>query len=701
MAINDPVPSTAFDVLQRNVQDVDRYLNTSTVFNNRVGLPIKPIPMQSATFDSLETQWLNAIGAVGWFPVSGDFSTGATLTTRNQVIYDPASTAWYSWGGTLPKTVPTSSSPASTGGISAGAWTMRSDATLRNDVKIRPHLKTLEASIFPQIVTSFYEAGNGGGGVFNFDPTTPKANHNGYSVIAPEALSAWDGTPSGVPSFLQWTGSGAGAFVRVGFCGDVDPIFAGAVSGVPFDAGLLFDIARRDGDRIVVGAGFNFVSYSRIFIRTNSRLLVVGGGMLSADPSQPVRNYGFLTVRTDTGADPVLDWSISGDGTIDASNRYDQTIDVVYARFSSIDIYKLRGGNINGLLVGSDTTKPSTDVHCGVREVFFHERYDANAPKNTADSIGVYYKGCTDADVVKCEIVGYRCGGRSDSGSVHWDRPHAWTRTVCGPMSCGFDMNGSGCTMTSPDADTPTSLGDPTVTEVYGIRVRRFNIKIVNPRVFLNETLSRDDEVIAYDCTVNDSQVVLIGAQAAGRPTAKYKQLMRGFTGRYTQIGFEDDGNFYGSAPDNYIGSRRLRVDRSLLVDENATVNGSGAFGSFLSCFSSHSLQANTGENADLYMRRGVSLRWSFRMANPSETGSNAGSNLQLIAYDDNGAFLSTPIQVNRRFGTVILGDAAKQSDVNINLNNRTDPTATGTSPEGFVRIVINGQEKKIPYYAV
>lgn len=578
---------------------------------------------------------------------------------------------------------------------------MRSDASLRNDVKIRPSLKNLEVTIFPQIVTGFYNASSSGGGVFNYDPTKPKAEHNGYSVIAPEALALWDGQPGTVAAFLQWSGVGAGAFVRVGFSGDVDPSWAGAINGVPYDAGALFDVARASGDRVAIAPGFNLVSSSRIFIRSGSRLLVSAGALLSADPAQPARNYGFLTVRTETGADPVLDWTIAGDGTIDASNQYDQTIDVVYARFSSIDVYKLRGGNINGLLVGSDTTKPSTDVHCGVREVFFHERYDSNAPKNTADSIGVYYKGCTDADVIKCEIVGYRCGGRSDSGSVHWDRPHAWTRVVCGPMSCGFDMNGSGCTMTSPDADTPTSLGDPTVTEVYGIRIRRFNVKIINPRVFLNETLSRDNEVIAYDCTVNDSQVVLIGAQAAGRPNAKYKQLMRGFSGRYTQVGFEDDGNFYGSAPDNYIGSRRLRVDRSLLVDENATVTGSGAFGSFLSCFSSHSVQANAGENGDIYYRRGVTLRWSCRMANPTESGGGAGSNYQIIAYDDNGAFLSTPFQINRQFGTLILGDAAKQTDVNLNINNRVDATATGANPEGFLRVVINGQTKKIPFYGV
>ncbi|MFX3797663.1 hypothetical protein ACJBT8_10445, partial [Streptococcus suis] len=40
----------------------------------------------------------------------------------------------YKWAGALPKTVPLGSSPASTGGISAGAWVPLHDVSLREEL---------------------------------------------------------------------------------------------------------------------------------------------------------------------------------------------------------------------------------------------------------------------------------------------------------------------------------------------------------------------------------------------------------------------------------------------------------------------------------------------------------------------------------------------------------------------------------------
>ena len=65
-----------------------------------------------------------------------NFTTGGTLgvNDRNKVVYDPASHAWYSWVGVLPKVIPTASSPASTGGVSDSAWKPIVDSSLRNDL---------------------------------------------------------------------------------------------------------------------------------------------------------------------------------------------------------------------------------------------------------------------------------------------------------------------------------------------------------------------------------------------------------------------------------------------------------------------------------------------------------------------------------------------------------------------------------------
>lgn len=82
-----------------------------------------------------------AIENTGWFPVSGSFESGGTITERNQVLLlqnaDGSNGAgYYSWGGALPKTVAAASSPNSTGGTpqDGTGWTYRADAKLRTDL---------------------------------------------------------------------------------------------------------------------------------------------------------------------------------------------------------------------------------------------------------------------------------------------------------------------------------------------------------------------------------------------------------------------------------------------------------------------------------------------------------------------------------------------------------------------------------------
>jgi hypothetical protein len=62
-------------------------------------------------------------------------------------------------------------------------------------------------------VAGFY-AGSTGGGTFVYDATRSKSEHNGGTVIAPEALQAWDGAQSDLATLLNWTGSGTGCYVK-------------------------------------------------------------------------------------------------------------------------------------------------------------------------------------------------------------------------------------------------------------------------------------------------------------------------------------------------------------------------------------------------------------------------------------------------------------------------------------------------------
>ncbi|EPY9615433.1 hypothetical protein ACXH30_003272 [Enterobacter cloacae] len=62
------------------------------------------------------------------------FTTGGSLVSRKDFIWDEDTKSWYYWSGPLPKDVPAASSPDSTGGIGVNAWSPLSDSALRSDL---------------------------------------------------------------------------------------------------------------------------------------------------------------------------------------------------------------------------------------------------------------------------------------------------------------------------------------------------------------------------------------------------------------------------------------------------------------------------------------------------------------------------------------------------------------------------------------
>lgn len=71
------------------------------------------------TIEGLKQLVLN----LGWNPV-GSFHDGATVNTAGDIIQDESTGVWYRWDdiATLPKTVPSGSTPGSTGGTGDGKW---------------------------------------------------------------------------------------------------------------------------------------------------------------------------------------------------------------------------------------------------------------------------------------------------------------------------------------------------------------------------------------------------------------------------------------------------------------------------------------------------------------------------------------------------------------------------------------------------
>jgi len=138
----------------------------------------------------------------GFSPASFDFTTGGTLgvNDRGKVVYDPVSTTWYSWGGSLPKVIPAGTNP-----LLDANWKPQTDPKLRDDLASEhgaaligafPSVAALKAytgtSSFSAgirvVVRSFLAGYDIGGGVFQWYPLSTTAD-DGFSVIQPASIS--------------------------------------------------------------------------------------------------------------------------------------------------------------------------------------------------------------------------------------------------------------------------------------------------------------------------------------------------------------------------------------------------------------------------------------------------------------------------------------------------------------------------------
>ena len=114
----NPIGSTDSRDRLDNSENFDVALNsTAETWSDRLG----------NTRDTFE----GALSKLSFYRV-GTFAAGYTLTNMRQTLeYDGHE---YSWAGAFPKVVAAGATPATSGGIGAGAWVDRTDVTLRSDL---------------------------------------------------------------------------------------------------------------------------------------------------------------------------------------------------------------------------------------------------------------------------------------------------------------------------------------------------------------------------------------------------------------------------------------------------------------------------------------------------------------------------------------------------------------------------------------
>ena len=153
---NSVLPDGSVDVRDGidNLQSMDVFMNApEDTYNQRDGEIVRTVAGMNNEFDA---QILN----MGFTRV-GTFAAGATITNPRQTllwdIADGGDGQEYGWGGAFPKVVPAASTPASTGGISVGAWISRFDPELR--IQVRETLRRSYAEAGYNLVDGSFEAG--------------------------------------------------------------------------------------------------------------------------------------------------------------------------------------------------------------------------------------------------------------------------------------------------------------------------------------------------------------------------------------------------------------------------------------------------------------------------------------------------------------------------------------------------------------
>ncbi|HDT2777452.1 TPA: hypothetical protein QHN03_004558, partial [Escherichia coli] len=130
----------------------------------------------------------------------GTFAAGATLTNPRQTLLwdvaDGGDGQEYGWSGAFPKVVPAASTPASTGGISVGAWISRFDPELR--IAVREVLRRSYAETGYNLVAGSFEAGGTVTTATDVLLYESKGKAYSYSGTLPHTVAAGS-TPSAEP----------------------------------------------------------------------------------------------------------------------------------------------------------------------------------------------------------------------------------------------------------------------------------------------------------------------------------------------------------------------------------------------------------------------------------------------------------------------------------------------------------------------
>ena len=168
--------------------------------------------------------------------------------------------------------------------------------------------------------------------------------------------------------------------------------------------------------------------------------------------------------------------------------------------------------------------------------------------------------------------------------------------------------------------------------------------------------------------------------------------------GKLTAKGGSTPGATTDNAIARYDGTTGALQDSGVTIDDSNRVVIPGTHPGLKvgDGTTSGTVQVNgaSGSFSSLQLLKGGLARWTLRRSSGSETGSNAGSDLQLLRYSDAESTLST-LTINRATGKITLPDVGATAGIEMGAGGPTITTGTGapshTPPNGSFYLRTDG----------
>lgn len=210
-----PVPSEKPQDLKFNAGKIDEFVTSmGWTYTDRFG-------DKHYTIEGIRHLAQEVMDTFGFIALPGvTFTTGATLTEPNDVLFNEADNSYYRWSGSFaagPKEVPPDSTPESSGGIGPGKWLNVGDTMIRSDLNKIDAYSMVGSGNYSDIrgytgtnnviyCHGINDVFDGGFGYFDLDPSDTSTADNGGTVLVDANGRRWKRRISDGVIHAEWFG---------------------------------------------------------------------------------------------------------------------------------------------------------------------------------------------------------------------------------------------------------------------------------------------------------------------------------------------------------------------------------------------------------------------------------------------------------------------------------------------------------------